>query len=165
MAAELRHLAARYLRDQPAGHTWQPSDLVNELWLRLIGRGDLGFQNRAHFLGVAAHLMRVMVIDHARARSTAKRTPQAQGEGSDGELAAFLALTDERALELIALDGALTGLADSHARQAEIVEMRYFAGLTVEEVAAALEISPATVKREWDKARAWLHARISGMEL
>jgi RNA polymerase sigma factor (TIGR02999 family) len=165
VAAELRRLATGYLRDQPAGHTWQPSDLVNELWLRLIGRDELRFQNRAHFLGVAAHLMRVMVIDHARARSTAKRTPQAPAEGRDGEFAALLALTEERALELIALDGALTDLANSHSRQAEIVEMRYFAGLTVEEVSAALEISPATVKREWDKARAWLHARINGMEL
>jgi len=161
----LRRLATGYLRDQPPGHTWQPSDLVNELWLRLLGRGELGFENRGHFLGVAAHLMRTMVIDYARARSTAKRTPQAPPEGSTGELAALLALTDERVVELIALDEALTGLADLLPRQAQIVEMRHFAGLTVEEVAAALEISPATVKREWDKARAWLHARIRGIEL
>jgi RNA polymerase sigma factor (TIGR02999 family) len=165
VGAELRRLATGYLRQQPPGHTWQPSDLVNELWLRLLGRGELGFQNRTHFLGAAAHLMRAMVIDHARARSTAKRTPQALPEGTAGEFAELLALTDERAVELIALDGALTGLGDLNPRQEQIVEMRYFAGLTVEEVAAALEISPATVKREWDKARAWLHARIRGMEL
>src|SRR5690242_20128034 len=78
VSLELRHLAAGYLRNQSPGHTWQPTDLVNELWLRLLNRGALEFQNRAHFLGVAAHLMRVMVIDHARARCAAKRLPDSQ---------------------------------------------------------------------------------------
>lgn len=164
VGAELRRLAAGYLRNQPPGHTWQPTDLVNELWLRLLGRGELQFQNRAHFLGVAAHLMRVMVIDHARARCAVKRTPDGLPD-SDSEFAALLALTDERAVELVALDDALSRLAGMCPRQAEIVEMRYFAGLTVEEAAVALGISPATVKREWDKARAWLHARMRGVEV
>ena len=164
MGAELHRLAAGYLRDQPSEHTWQPTDLVNELWLRLLGRGELQFQNRAHFLGVSAHLMRVMVIDHARACRAAKRTPGAAPD-SMSELAGLLALTDKRAIELIALDDALSELAVLCPRQAEIVEMRYFAGLTVEETAQALAISPATVKREWEKARAWLHARMRGVEI
>ena len=164
VGAELRRLAAGSLRNQPPGHTWQPTDLVNELWLRLLGRGELQFQNRCHFLGVSAHLMRVMVIDHARACRAAKRTPESVLE-TDAELARILALTDERAIELIALDDALSELAGLSPRQAEIVEMRYFAGLTVEETAQALAISPATVKREWEKARAWLHARMRGFAL
>jgi RNA polymerase sigma factor (TIGR02999 family) len=164
VGAELRRLAAGYLRNQPSGHTWQPTDLVNELWLRLLGRGELQFQNRAHFLGVGARLMRVMVIDHARARGAAKRIPAALPD-TGNEFEALLALTDERAVDLIALDDALSRLAGICPRQAEIVEMRYFAGLTVEEVAVALAISPATVKREWDKGRAWLHGRIRGIEL
>ena len=164
VAAELRRLAAGHVRGQPSGYTWQPTDLVNELWLRLLGRGDLDFQNRAHFLGVAAHLMRVMVIDHARARCAVKRTPDILPDYCS-EFAALLAMTDERAIELIALGDALSCLAEICPRQAEIAEMRYFAGLTVEETAAALAISPASVKREWDKGRAWLHARMRGVDL
>jgi RNA polymerase sigma factor (TIGR02999 family) len=160
VGAELRRLAAGQVRRQPPGYTWQPTDLVNELWLRLLGRGELDFQNRAHFLGVAAHLMRVMVIDHARARCAAKRTPEKLPDVHT-EFAALLALTDERAMELVALGHALSCLAVIRPRQAEIVEMRYFAGLTVEETAAVLAVSPATVKREWGKARAWLHARVA----
>ncbi len=164
VALELRHLAAGYLRNQAPGHTWQPTDLVNELWVRLLNRRALEFQNRAHFLGVAAHLMRAMVIDHARARCAVKRMPGAQPAGG-GEFAELLALTEERAIEFLALDDALTALAEICPRQAEIVEMRYFAGLTVEEAAAALGISPRTVKREWEKGRAWLHARMRGIDL
>lgn len=163
VSAELRRLAGGYLRGHPPDYTWQPTDLVNELWLRLLGRRELEFQNRAHFLGVAAHLMRVMVIDHARARCAAKR--QASLPSETGELAEFLPLTEERALELLALEDALARLSEISPRQAEIVEMRYFAGLTVEEAGTALEISPATVKREWDKARAWLHARMRGLNI
>lgn len=162
VGAELRRLAAGYLHG-PQGYSWQPTDLVNELWIRFLGRSRLEFQNRAHFLGVAAHLMRVMVIDHARARSAAKRRPPSPSETD--ELQACLPLTEERALELLALEDALTRLAGISPRQAEIVELRYFAGLTVEEAGAALEISPATVKREWDKARAWLHARMRGLDV
>jgi RNA polymerase sigma-70 factor (ECF subfamily) len=161
---ELRRLAAGYLRDQGPGHTWQPTDLVNELWLRLLSRGALEFQNRGHFLGVAAHLMRVMVIDHARARCAAKRTPEEQ-TAACGEVAGLLVLTEERAIEFLALDDALSRLAGISPRQCDIVELRYFAGLTIEEAAAALGISPRTVKREWEKARAWLHARMRGVDL
>ena len=161
VGAELRCLAGGYLRNQPPGYTWQPTDLVNELWLRLLGRGELQFQNRFHFLGVVAHLMRVMVIDHARARCAAKRLPEVLPD-TTSEFAALLKLTDERASELGAVDDALSRLAGVCPRQAKIVEMRYFAGLTVEEAAAALGISPTTVKREWDKARAYLHAHMRG---
>jgi RNA polymerase sigma factor (TIGR02999 family) len=164
VAGELHRLAAGSLRNQPPGHTWQPTDLVNELWLRLLGRGELQFQNRSHFLGVSAHLMRVMVIDHARACQAAKRTPD-RASVPNGELSGLLALTDKRAIELIALDDSLNELAGLSPRQAEIVEMRYFAGLTVEETAEALAVSPATVKREWEKARAWLHGRMRGIEI
>jgi len=165
VGAELRRLAAGSLRNQPPGHTWQPTDLVNELWLRLLSRGELQFQNRGHFLGVAAHLMRVMVIDHARACRAAKRTPESSPVSTSDWLTGILAMTDQRALELIALDDALSELAGIVPRQAEIVEMRYFAGLTVEETAQVLGVSPATVKREWEKARAWLHARMRGFKI
>jgi RNA polymerase sigma factor (TIGR02999 family) len=105
-----------------------------------------------------------MLIDHARTRCALKRVPQELPAGAN-EFTALLNLTEKRAAELIALDDALSELAAISARQAEIVEMRYFAGLTVEETAAAFEISPATVKREWEKARAWLHARMRGLEV
>jgi RNA polymerase sigma factor (TIGR02999 family) len=164
VGGELQRLAAGYLRDQPPGHTWQPNDLVNELWLRLLGRGELQFENRSHFLGVAAHLMRVMVIDHARARVAAKRVPNGRPRAVNA-FEALLAMTEERAVELAGLDEGLSRLEEFCPRQAEIVEMRYFAGFSVEETATALGISPATVKREWDKARAWLHARLRGFEL
>jgi RNA polymerase sigma factor (TIGR02999 family) len=165
VSAELRRLAARSLRNQPPGHTWQPTDLVHELWLRLLGRAELQFQNHAHFLGVAAHLMRVMVIDYARRRGAQKRMPDAPLPEAGGEFEALLGLTDSRAAELVALDDALTQLAAMNPRQAEIVELRYFGGSTVEETAEALGLSPKTVKRAWAAARAWLHSEMSGLDL
>ena len=157
MDAELRRLAEGYLRKQPPGHAWEATDLVNELWLRLLSRGVLQFENPAHFLGASAHLMRVMVIDHARAQTALKRTPESGG--------AFPGLVaDDRLLERILLETALSDLATVRPRQAEVVKMRYLAGLSVEEVGAALEVSPATIKREWEKARAWLCARMRGEE-
>ncbi|MDE3166263.1 MAG: sigma-70 family RNA polymerase sigma factor [Acidobacteriota bacterium] len=164
VSAELRRLAARLLHNQPPGHTWQPTDLVHELWLRLLNRHELQFENRAHFVGVAAHLMRVMVVDHARRRSAHKRTPEAAPRGMS-EFEALLGLTDSRAAELVSLEDALQRLAALRPRQAEIVEMRYFAGSTVEEMAGALGLSPKTVKREWAAARAWLHSVMSGIEV
>jgi|SRR5579871_82902 len=164
ISAELRRLAARCLHSQPPGHTWQPTDLVDEVWLRLLSRDELHFENRAHFIGVAAHLMRVLVIDHARRRSAHKRTPETVPPGTN-EFEALLGLTDSRAAELVSLEDALQRLAALRPRQAEIVEMRYFAGSTVEETAEVLGLSPKTVKREWAAARAWLHAQMSGIEL
>jgi RNA polymerase sigma factor (TIGR02999 family) len=164
MGAELRHLAARSLRRLPPGHTWQPTDLVHELWLRFLGRNELHFENRPHFLAVAAHLMRDIVIDHVRRRCARKRTPEAPPETAN-EFEMQLGLTDSRAVELVSLDDALTRLAGMRPRQAEIVEMRYFGGCTVEETAEVLELSTKTVKREWAAARAWLHAELRGIEL
>lgn len=164
LSAELRRMAARSLRSQPPGHTWQPTDLVHELWLRLLRRKELHFQSHTHFLGVAAHLMRVMVIDHARQRRARKRAPAEPVANAASEFDQLLGLTEQRAAELVALDDALSRLAAVKPRQAEIVELRYFGGCTVEETAQVLRISPKTVKREWTAARARLHAQLSGLD-
>lgn len=155
---ELRRMAAACLRQQPSGHTWMPTDLVNELWVRLLRREKIEYQNRAHFLGAAAHLMRSLVIDHARRRGAGKRSPS--GAGSLPAFDSGLDFSEAEAAELVALDDALDRLASMSARQAHVVEMRYFAGFTVEETAAAMDLSPKTVKREWSAARAWLHAEL-----
>jgi RNA polymerase sigma factor (TIGR02999 family) len=164
LVAELRRIAANHLRDKP-GHTWEPTDLVNELWLRLLEREELCFTNRAHFIGVSAHLMRVMVIDHARQRCARKRKPTTLPPPAANGLSALLDLTEGKAAELVALDEAIERLAARHPRQAEIVEMRYFGGLTVEETSQALGLSEKTVKREWSAARAWLHRELRGIPL
>jgi len=161
LVAELRRIAANHLRDKP-GHTWEPTDLVNELWLRLLEREELRFANRAHFIGVSAHLMRVMVIDHARRRCARKRKPTDTQPPSASGLSALLDLSEGKAIELVALDQAIERLAAKRPRQAEIVEMRYFGGLTVEETGHALGLSEKTVKREWSAARAWLHRELRG---
>ena len=160
---ELRRLAARSLRRMPPGHTWQPTDLVHELWLRFLARNQLHFENRPHFLAVAAHLMRGIVIDHVRRRCALKRMPEVPPEASN-EFETLLGLTDSHAVELVSLDDALNRLAVMRPRQAEIVEMRYFGGCTVEETAEVLEISAKTVKREWAAARAGLHAELRGID-
>ena len=137
------------------GHTLQPTALVNEVYLKLIGRRTVQWQNRAQFFGFAAELMRRILVDHARARQTGKR-------GGD---VVKIALADvdvpaEEDLDLIALDEALKNLVVLEARQARIVELRFFGGLTVEEIAGLLEISPRTVKRDWRIARIWLFQRL-----
>jgi RNA polymerase sigma-70 factor (ECF subfamily) len=157
---ELRKIAAAYLRGQAPNHTWLPTDLVNELWVRLLGREGLQFENRCHFLGCAAHLMRALVMDHARARSRRKRTPDEwNGAGSRND---ELRLFNRESTELLALDEALSRLKLLSERQVQIVELRYFAGFTIEETASALEVSPRTVKRDWEAARVWLHAELRG---
>ncbi len=155
---ELRRLAAACLRSEGSDHTWLPTDLVNELWVRLLRREKIDYQNRAHFLGAAAHLMRSLVIDHARMRGAAKRSPRAGhlDLSSDPQFD----FSEADAAELVALDDALTRLGAMSPRQAQIVEMRYFAGFTVEETAEAMNLSPKTIKREWAAARAWLHAEL-----
>lgn len=157
---ELRRLASGCLRYRQPGHTWMPTELVNELWVRLLQRERLDFQNRAHFLGAAAHLMRALAIDHARARCAAKRTPADRHTPDLDRLARNLSISETEAVELLALDKALERLSELSERQARIVEMRYFVGFSVEETAEAMEISPKTVKREWAAARAWLHAEL-----
>jgi RNA polymerase sigma factor (TIGR02999 family) len=130
--------------------------LVNELWVRLLRREKIEYHNRGHFLGAAVHLMRAMVIDHARMRSAAKRSPGAVPPPIDPQFD----FSESEAAEILALDEALERLVALSARQAQIVEMRYFAGFTVEETAEVMNLSPKTVKRDWAAARAWLHAEL-----
>ena len=147
---ELRRLARGYLYRERAEHTLQSTALVHEAYLRLIEQ-DVEWQSRAHFLGIAAQMMRRILVDHARARSAAKR-----GEGLRVTLDEKMAIAEARDLDVIALDRALTRLAQQDEAQARIVEMRFFAGLSIEETAEVLGISPATVKRDWAMAKAWL---------
>ncbi len=154
---ELRRVAGRYLGRERVGHTLQPTALVHEAFLRLVGVSNIEWQNRAQFIGVAAEMMRRILVDYARARATEKR--------GGGVTLVALAATDipgkEKGGELLAVDEALTRLAELDPRQAKIVEMRFFGGLTIEETAAAMDLSAATVKREWTIARAWLHRELS----
>lgn len=154
---ELHRLAQRQMRRERADHTLQATALVNEAYMRLVDQSRVRWQNRAHFFGVAAQLMRRILIKHAERRNAAKR-----GAGQrELPLDEALIVTDERAAELIALDRALNDLALIDERQSRIVELRFFGGLSVEEIGVALGISPATVKREWRVAKAWLYGVIS----
>jgi len=154
---ELRRVAENYLRRDRPGHTLQATALVNEAFLRLIDQGQINWQNRAHFFGAAANLMRQILIQHARAGHAAKRGGERQKLYLDE--AGELAQSDD--LDLIALDDALRDLEAVAPRQCRVVELRYFGGLDIEETAEALSISPATVKREWTMAKAWLRREIS----
>ena len=151
--SELRRLAAHYLRIERSGHTLQPTALVHEAYLRLVDQKHVAWQNRAHFFGIAARMMRRVLVDHARRRAAGKRnaaTYQIAPEGAEAD----------RDLEILALHDALTGLERLDARQARIVELRFFGGLSVEETAEAAGVSTATVKREWRTARAWLRREL-----
>ena len=154
---ELRRQAARYLRRERVGHTLQTTALINEAYIRLVDQKRVQWQNRAHFFGIAAQLMRRILVDHARTKKRAKRG------GSDVRVSlAESALTVKGPdLDVVALDEALDRLARVDKQQAKVVELRFFSGLTVEETAEVLQISPATVKREWSMAKAWLHREIS----
>ena len=154
--AELRAIAARYLRRERRDHTLQPTALVNEAYLRLIDQKQVQWQNRAHFIGVAAQMMRRILVDHAKSHNRAKRGGGAQRVSLDEALA----VSDERANDLIELDSALTALATFDDRKSRVVEMRYFGGLTVEETAEVLKVSEMTVAREWKLAKAWLYTHI-----
>ena len=157
--SELRRLARSYLRRERSDHTLQSTALVHEAYLRLAGHDAPQWQNRAHFFGVAAHLMRQILVEYARAHSAAKR-----GGGSACKLALdeALALPQQLDVDVIALDGALQRLNELDGQQARIVELRFFAGLTIEDTSEVLGVSPATVKRDWTSARAWLHREIVG---
>jgi RNA polymerase sigma factor (TIGR02999 family) len=154
---ELRRLAAGCLRRERPNHTLQPTALVNEAYLRLAAQSQPEWNDRIRFLAVASHLMREILIDYARTRNRAKR-----GGGLAPicvEDASELAAAGE--VDLLALDEALDGLGRIDSQQRRIVELRYFGGLSIEETAQVLGISPATVKREWRMARAWLHRELS----
>jgi RNA polymerase sigma factor (TIGR02999 family) len=157
---ELRKQAANYLRRERPGHTLQTTALIHEAYLRLVDQRNVHWQNRAHFFGIAAQLMRRILVDHARSRGRSKRG----GSQIRVSLDEKLAFTRGRDLDLVALDEALTRLAGLDPQQSRIVELRFFSGLSVEETAAVLGISPATVKRDWSVAKAWLHREISGDE-
>lgn len=155
---ELRRLAHRYMSRERPDHTLQTTALVNEAYLRLVNQRDVNWQNRAHFFGIAAQLMRRILVDHARSQSYAKRGGRAHKVGF--EEAAVL--SPERAADLIGLDEALERLARIDRRKSQVVELRYFGGLTVEEVAEVLRVAPVTVMREWSLAKAWLHREVGG---
>ena len=154
---ELHRIAERYFRRESAGHTLQPTALVNEAYVRLIDQRRVSWQNRAHFFGVAASLMRRILVDHAR-----KRHAQKRGGGQPGITLQPASGWEEAAadVEILDLDVALDALAAFDPRQARVTELRFFCGLDVEETAAVVGISTATVKREWRVARAWLQREL-----
>jgi RNA polymerase sigma-70 factor (ECF subfamily) len=154
--AELRQVAARAMRNERGGHTLQPTALVNEAFLRMAQGAGVDWRDRAHFFGVAAHVMREILVDYARKKGAAKR-----GGGVRVTLDDSLAIAEDRLGEVVAIDEVLDRLAALDARQAKIVELRFFAGLSVEESAEALGISTPTVKREWASAKAWLHRELT----
>jgi len=149
---ELRRLAGRYMRRENQGHTLQTSALINEAYLRLVDQKSVKWQNRAHFFGVAAQLMRRILVDHARSRLRAKR-----GGGAQMVSLVESGATSEEVADVIALDVALKDLAEMDPRKSQIVEMKFFGGLTTEEMAEVLKVTSRTVEREWRKAKAWLN--------
>jgi RNA polymerase sigma factor (TIGR02999 family) len=154
---ELRRLAHHYMSNERPGHTLQTTALVNEAYLRLVNRKGVHWQNRAHFFAIAATLMRSILVDHARSHASAKRG----GGGPKVEIDEAMIVSQERAAEVLALDDVLTKLAKFDPQQSRIVELRFFGGLTIEETAEVLDLSPATIKREWTAARAWLYRELS----
>jgi RNA polymerase sigma factor (TIGR02999 family) len=155
---DLRRKAAAFLRREKPGHTLQPTALVHETYLRLIDQDRVAWKNRPHFLGVAAEMMRRVLVDHARGRRAAKRG----GGGVRVTLDEALARSGPREIDLIALDEALDKLAALDPQLSRVIDLRAFGGLTVEETAEVLQISPATVKRHWAFASAWLKNRMDG---
>ena len=156
--AELRRLARRRMAGERRGHTLQPTALVNEAFLRLVDARSVPWQDRAHFFGISARLMRRVLVDHARSRGYQKRGGGIQRVTlTDG-----LALAAERTLDLVALDRALEELATIDARKARVIELRFFGGLSVEETAEALHVSTDTIKRDWRLAKLWLLRQLEG---
>ncbi|MCI0390275.1 MAG: sigma-70 family RNA polymerase sigma factor [Acidobacteria bacterium] len=153
---ELRRMAGHYLRLENPGHTLQPTALVHEAWLRLIDQTRVNWQNRSQFFGVAAQMMRRILVDHAKTKHREKRG----GDAVKLSLDDVINLSQERAADLIALDDALDTLAAIDKRKSRVVELRYFGGFSVEETAQILEVSPDTVMRDWKMAKAWLYQQI-----
>ena len=153
---ELRRMAGSYLRQENPGHTLQPTALVHEAWLRLIDQARVDWRNRAQFFGVAAQMMRRILVDHAKAKHREKRG----GDAVKLSLDDAINLSRERAADLLALDDALGELARVDRRKSRVVELRYFGGFSVEEAAQILGVSPETVMRDWKMAKAWLYRQI-----
>jgi len=158
--AELRRIARRQMSQERAGHTLQATALVNEAYVRLAGDAGQRWQNRAHFFAVCAQVMRHVLIDHARSRAREKRGGALQRVSLEGAAA----LAEGGEAELLALDEALARLEEFDRQKARVVELRYFAGLGIEETAEALGVSPTTVRREWRRAKAWLYRALAEEE-
>lgn len=156
---ELHRLASRYLSRERPWHTLQSTALVHEAYLRLIDQREVHWQNRSHFFGVAAQMIRRILVDHARSHQAAKRGAGAVKLSLDEVVAAA---GERQDIDLVALDDALNRLAQIDPQQSRIVELRFFSGLSIEETAEVLHISPATVKRDWVMAKAWLFREITG---
>lgn len=157
---ELRKLARYYVARERPGHTLQTTALVHEAYVRLVGQSPPEWKNRAHFFGVSARLMRQILVDHARANLAEKRGGGALKVTLDGDLVSGLG----KDLDVLALDQALDALTKLNPQQSQIVELRFFSGLSIEDTAEVLNISPATVKRNWTAARAWLFREITNNE-
>jgi len=155
--AELRRIARRQMSHERPGHTLQATALINEVYLKLLGQESFEWQNRAHFFAVCAQMMRRILIDHARAHTREKRG----GGAVQVSLDKAVVIASEQAEHLLALDEALRSLENLDAQKAKIVELRYFGGLSLEETAEVLDISPRTVRREWQRSKAWLYRMIS----
>lgn len=155
---ELRRLAAGYLQRERGNHTLQPTALVHEAYMRMVDQSRVQWQNRAHFFGVAAQMMRRVLVDHARTQGARKRG----GDIDKIQLEDGLVPGSSREAELIAVDDALKALESQDPVKAKIVEMRFFGGLSIEETAVAMSLSTATVSRHWRMAKAWLHGELSG---
>ena len=155
---ELRRQAARYLRREQAGHTLQTTALIHEAYVRLVDQRNMQWQNRAHFFGIAAQMMRRILVDHARSKKRVKRGgSEIRVSLDDVNVAA-----KGQDLDVVALDEALDRLAQIDEQQSRVVELRFFSGLSVEETAEVMGISKSTVKRDWSMAKAWLHRELSG---
>ena len=153
---ELHRLAHRYMKRESPGHTLQTSALVNEAFVKLVDQRNVHWQNRAHFFGIAAQMMRRILVDYARSRSTAKRG----GGAAQISLDESLIVSNERTAEIVNVHEALERLAEFDARKSQIVELRFFGGLSIEETAEVLGVSPGTVMRDWTMAKAWLHREL-----
>ena len=153
---ELRRMADRFLRHEAAGHTLQPTALVHEAWLKLTDQTRVNWQNRAQFFGISAQMMRRILVDHAKSKHREKRGGKAVKLSLDD----VINLSEERAADLVALSEALDALSQFDQRKCTIVELRYFTGLSVEETARVLDVSPDTVMRDWKLAKAWLYQQL-----
>lgn len=156
--SELQRLARHYVARERRGHSLQATALVNEAYLRLVDQRRVRWQGRTHFFALASQMMRRILVDYARRRGYAKRGGDVQRVSLDEAMI----VSDKRAPELVALDDALTRLAQIDLRKSQVVELRYFGGLSIEEIARALDVSPITVRRDWSTAKAWIYRAISG---
>lgn len=155
---ELHRIAKRYMRGERPGQTMQTTALVNEAYLRLVNSSRVRWQNRAHFFAVAVQLMRRILVDFARSRHNLKRG----GRAGRVSLDEALVVSPERGADIVALDDALKALASLDARQSQVVELRFFGGLSIDETAEVLKVSEGTVRRDWSLAKAWLHRELNG---